>query len=187
MKTHRFILALTLLFAATLTFAQASPDATGSGTSNFITRWLTATSQGTSKIYQSPTTGWIGINTTTPKVTFDINSGNFIARGIGNFAGSGNAAYLYAGDTSHGLAAYRGGGLVAHGGTGINAYQATNGIFLQDTTRYVGIGTTNPHSQLQVAGSVQANYLVLTNWSGGDCAIYYSLYGTLTLYGYTTC
>jgi hypothetical protein len=185
MKTRRFTLALTLLFATTLTFAQASPDATGSGTANYITRWLTATSQGTSKIYQN-SSGWIGINTTTPKVTLDINSGNFIARGLGNFAGNGNSASLYAGDTSHGLTAYRSGGIVT-GGTSLSAYKAANGVFLQDTTGNVGIGTTSPHNLLHVNGNVQAYGLVLYDYYGGQCAVYNSYNGSLQFSNYTSC
>lgn len=80
-------------------------------------KWISATAQGNSKLYQAPTTGWIGVGTTTPKMTCDVANGNMIARGIGNFASVANQAFIYVGDTSHGIAAYRGGVLVTHGGT----------------------------------------------------------------------
>jgi hypothetical protein len=183
-RSTRYIATFLLMMLASLAFTQ-TPAATGTGSTNYITRWLSATQQGNSNIYEN-SSGWVGINTKTPKVTLDISNGNLIARGIGNFAGNGNAAYLYAGDTSHGLTAYRGGGLVAHGGTGINAYKATNGIFLQDTTGNVGIGNTNPQYPLDLGtyGSGRMYSLILRDQNGNssDCLVLTNYSGSLYYY-----
>jgi hypothetical protein len=45
--------------------------------------------------------GSLGINTTAPTQTLEVDSGNAIVRGTGNFKRTGNTATLYSGDTSH--------------------------------------------------------------------------------------
>ena len=183
MSTPRITLTLTLvLLASVLAVSQATPDATGTGTTNYITRWVSATAQGNSLLYQS-STGRIGLGTTAPTTTFDVANGNALFRGIGGFKSSGNSGSVFVGDAGHGMTAYRGGGLVVHGGTSLSAYQVPNGLFLQDTTGNVGIGTTTPHSQLHVNGDGQMSRLVLSDENGG-CYVYYSYNGNL--YSYNT-
>src|SRR5208283_5127522 len=79
--------ALLLLFCSSLSQAQQSlasvrnsdPDAggqavsnvTGKGTTNYVPLWLSATKLGTSNIFQS--SSGIGIGTTSPAATLDVN------------------------------------------------------------------------------------------------------------------
>ncbi len=187
MSIRYFTLTLaTILLACTFVVSQASPDATGTGTTNYITRWVSATAQGNSLLYQNPSTSRIGMGTTAPTTTFDVANGNALFRGIGGFKSSGNSGSVFVGDAGHGITGYRGGGLVAHGGTALSAYQATNGIFLQDSTGNVGIGTTTPHQQLHVIGNAQMYQLILQDQGTGACYVYYSYYGSLNSYG-TSC
>jgi trimeric autotransporter adhesin len=62
--------------AASAAISQAAP--TGSGTTNFVPLWTSASALGNSLLYQ--TGGKIGVGTTTPTETLDVN-GNSIFRG----------------------------------------------------------------------------------------------------------
>jgi hypothetical protein len=163
-----------------------TPDATGTGTTNYITRWLTATSQGNSLIYQNPTSNRIGIGTTNPAVTFDVANGNLMARGVGGFKTAGQTAFLYLGDLAHSVRAIRSPGS-GGGGTSLSAYQASNMLFLQDFTGNVGIGTTSPGYELDVHGRLHANYLVMPDHSSGGCVYIYVSGGAFVIAPPTTC
>jgi len=70
----------------------ASPALTGSGSAGFIPRWTNNSDLGNSVVFQSGTgsTGKIGINTTTPASTLDVNGATFM-RGTVTLIPSGTA------------------------------------------------------------------------------------------------
>lgn len=187
MTIYRVVLALLMFCVPSMLWGQqATPDISGTGSTNYITKWISSTATGKSNIYQSPSTGRIGINTTSPAATFDVANGNILARGVGGFTGSGNSASVFVGDAGHGITAYRGGGLVTYGGTSISAYQASNRVFVQDSTGNVGIGTTHPKFGLDVSTTMRVSQLLLRDNSGG-CTVIYADSGNIYSYFYGSC
>jgi len=92
-------------------------------------------------------TGSLGINTTAPAQSLEVDSGNVMVKGPGNFKGAGNTAFLYVGDTSHPIEA------IWNTGLAIGAYLVPTALFIQDQTGRVGIGTTAPAATLNVVSS----------------------------------
>ncbi len=92
-------------------------------------------------------TGNVGIGTTAPGAKLDVDLGDILVQGTGSFDESGETATVYLGDTNHFIQSIYGGGVK------IGTYQASNGIFLQQSTGKVGIGTTSPTEKLHVAGN----------------------------------
>ena len=82
--------------------------------------------------------GSVGIGTTTPSQTLHV-AGNSLTTGT---------AYLL--DANHYIRAISGAGVA------IGTYGVTDGLFLQQTTGRVGIGTTSPAHRLQVNGDMAA-------------------------------
>jgi hypothetical protein len=101
----------------------------GSGITNYIARWTTSTSIGTSTIYQD-TSGKIGINTTTP--TYELTVAGSIYS-TGNIIGTVNAS------------------LISNGTFGSSV--GTSGADYSFLGK-VGIGTTTPGAKLHVASGL---------------------------------
>jgi hypothetical protein len=123
----------------------------GSGTPHYIPIWTKSNDIGDSALYQVPGSSpnaFIGINTTSPKHAFEVDSGNMLVRGEGNFQTRGDSAFLYVGDMDHPIEAIRGTGL------SIAAYKSRNALFIADYSGYIGINTMSPNSELDVNGDV---------------------------------
>ena len=75
-----FVRALRSGAPASAAAAAVTPNVTGSGTKSHVPVWISATALGSSVLYQSGTGGTakVGINTTTPASTLDVN-GNLAA------------------------------------------------------------------------------------------------------------
>jgi Chaperone of endosialidase len=88
------------------------------------------------------TSGNVGIGDSNPSQKLTIGSGNVVIRGADNFTSAG--AFQYFGDTNHGIR--------ANPGLGVTLFTAgiANGLFLQQYTGNVGIGTTSPAYLLSV-------------------------------------
>jgi trimeric autotransporter adhesin len=100
-----------------------TPSFSGSGTTNFIPRWTSSTNLGNSVIFQS-TAGNLGIGTTTPAATLDIqkSTGVRVTASGNGVAVFGNATV--ASGTGKGVAGYTS----STGGTGVaGAATATTG------------------------------------------------------------
>jgi len=79
---YRAFLTLSVLVAAIAAAQDDDNVISGKGTANFIPPFLSAHRIGNSNIFQSPTTGNIGIGTTTPDSTFRVfNSSNSLNSG----------------------------------------------------------------------------------------------------------
>jgi len=154
--------------------AGPAPNVAGTGTTDFIPIWTNSTTLGSSVLYQSGTgsTAKVGINTTAPTQTLEVDSGNAMVKGLKNFKTTGDRAFLYVGDTNHALEALYGSGLL------IGAYKVPQALFIQDKTGRLGIGTTTPAYTLDVNGT--GNFTGLVNFASGQ-----TFPGTGTITGVT--
>lgn len=121
--------------------------------------------------------GNIGIATKGPTERLQIDGGNVLIKGINNFANVPDVATLYLGDYNHFIRTKRGTGV------SINTYTYTGstlqpealGIFLQEPTGNVGIGTdlqsnqyngTPNYFKLSVLGPIRTTAVVVeTGWA----------------------
>ena len=112
--------------------SQAIAGITGSGTANHITKWLSATKLGNSNIFDG--TGNVGIATTSPGATLDVN-GTAVIRSNATVKGSLGAGPITATSSSSGgtgVFANAGSssasnGVIAEGATGVAAYTTVGG------------------------------------------------------------
>ena len=120
--------------AAGSSMSQAIAGITGSGTANHITKWLSATKLGNSNIFDG--TGNVGIATTSPGATLDVN-GTAVIRSNATVKGSLGAGPITATSSSSGgtgVFANAGSssasnGVIAEGATGVAAYTTVGGNY----------------------------------------------------------
>lgn len=120
----------------------------GSGTANYITRWVDTDTITTSSIYE--TGGNIGIGTTSPSAKLEVAGGGNIAT-FGS-AGSGQDNYIKFQGSSNAFDV----GTTSAGYWGI----ADSGVayrFVVTQAGNVGIGTTTPAYKLSVVGKIDLN------------------------------
>src|ERR1700733_3100998 len=128
-----FLKAAGSLSAAGSSTSQAVAGITGTGTANHITKWVSATKLGNSNIFDGAS-GNVGIGTTSPGATLDVN-GAAIIRSNATVKGSLGAGPITATSTSSGgtgVFANAGSstasnGVVAEGATGVAAYTTVAG------------------------------------------------------------
>jgi len=101
--------------------------------------------------------GLVGIGTTSPAYQLDVNNGDAVVRGSHNFTNSGDVANLYVGDQYHVIRATNALGL------GLGAFGQFPGVYIQDTTGWVGIHTTQPQAVFAVAQG--QGYAVADGWT----------------------
>ena len=108
--------------------------------------------------------GKVGIGTATPTEKLQLDNGNMLIRGANNFGVSGNEAILILGDENHFIKSISGTGLK------IGTFGVAEGIFLQQSSGNVGIGTDLASNvanyKLSVNGNIRAKRVVVeTLWS----------------------
>ncbi len=104
---------------------------------------------GTERILVENATGNIGIGNSLPGFRLDV-AGNALNRGT-TWASAGDQAFQYLGDGNHGIR--------AEFGTGVTLFTSgiSDGVFLEQVSGNVGIGTASPTTRLQVAGDAYVN------------------------------
>ena len=104
----------------------------GSGTTNYIPLWTNASTLASSAIFQNPTSGKIGIGTTTPQARFDVNDNN------------NSGSYVVSGTTTNDAEVGVAGQNLATSGSGVGTGGHTKGP--------TGIGIFGVHDSLTGAG-----------------------------------
>ena len=137
--------------------SQAVAGITGTGTANHITKWLSPTKLGNSNIFDG-STGSVGIATTAPTATLDVN-GTARVRGNATVNGSLGAGPITASSSSSG-----GTGVFANAGSST----ASNGVIAYGATGVAGYTT--------VAGSI-ALYGNAGNSTGSNGVVGYGATG----------
>jgi hypothetical protein len=141
----------------------AASAITGSGTANHITKWLSATKLGNSNIFDG-SSGKVGIATTSPGATLDVN-GTAVIRSNATVDGSLGAGPITATSSSSG-----GTGVFANAGSS----SASNGMIAEGATGVAGYTT--------VAGSI-ALYGDAGSSPGSNGVV---AYGATGIAGYAT-
>jgi hypothetical protein len=72
--------------------AAATPNQTGSGTTNYITIWTGTTTLGNSKLYQAAASGNVGLGTTTPTAKLEAITGSATGTGVLGYAAATTGA-----------------------------------------------------------------------------------------------
>lgn len=150
----------------------ASPDSstiTGSGSANYVPLWTSASTLGDSNIFQSG--GNVGIATTTPAYNLQVSGTNSAVAGVqervSNLATTGNSLSFLSADANKAQTV----SIFAADGLGTGPMKTPSGYFGTYTSRplgfvtgnvermrvtttgLVGVGTTAPAYNLQVAGN----------------------------------
>jgi hypothetical protein len=84
----------------------------------------------------------VGIGTTAPTQTLEVDLGNSLVRGVNNFQKNGDTAFLYMGDTNNFIQSTYGTGIT------IGAFQVPTAVRINQYSGFVGIGTTAPTNRL---------------------------------------
>jgi hypothetical protein len=147
--------------------SQPSSAITGTGTTNHVTKWVSATKLGNSNIFDGPS-GNVGIATTAPTAPLDVNGAARI-RGNATVNGSLTAGPITATSTSSGgtgVFANAGSssasnGVIAYGATGVAGYTTVAGSIAlfgnagssTGSNGVVGYGATGVAGNSTIAGS----------------------------------
>ncbi len=94
-----------------------------------------------------PANALVGIGTTTPTQSLEVDSGNSLVRGVNNFQKNGDTAFLFMGDTNNFIQSTFGTGIT------IGVFQVPAAVRINQYSGFVGIGTPTPDNLLTVNGS----------------------------------
>ncbi len=89
----------------------------------------------------------VGIGTTAPTQSLEVDRGNSLVRGTNNFQINGDTASLFVGDTNNFIRATFGTGIT------LGVFDQPTAVQINQYSGFVGIGTTSPDSLLTVNGS----------------------------------
>jgi hypothetical protein len=94
-----------------------------------------------------PANALVGIGTTAPTQSLEVDSGNSLVRGVNNFQKNGDTAFLFMGDTNNFIQSTFGTGIT------IGVFQVPAAVRINQYSGFVGIGTPTPDNLLTVNGS----------------------------------
>ncbi|MEI6349117.1 MAG: hypothetical protein WCP69_14310 [Bacteroidota bacterium] len=148
----------------------------GSGSTNYLTKWTTAGTFGNSVAYDDGTN--IGIGTTSPGAKFHISAGNSSVALYGPNASWGGKLYVGA---SPDLAVAQAAQVISTDGNlhidpapskniYLGYYQPRD-IYINPAGGNVGIGTTGPGVKLDVAGAIRTNNQLISTISTGSAPL----------------
>jgi len=159
---------------------------TGSGTTNYVTKWTSGTAVGDSSIFDNGTS--VGVGTATPVAKLDVNgtfsllagAGGYWLKGEqGNSTPGGNSPFLaLVNNNSIASATYGWLFYDSNADGSFNLYRRNNSttsdqvLTISRSTGNVGIGTTTPQKPLEVISgvndfvSVGVNQISVGNWTG---------------------
>ena len=129
----------------------------GSGTTNYLSKFTGSTALGNSIIYDNGTA--VGIGTTSPSYKLDVNGSLYWGNPSGEYMYAGGGGHKFAYSNSTGNYLYSGG---SSGLTINNAADTINLVRITDAG-LVGIGTTNPTARLHTVGTFEVTKIVSTN------------------------
>ena len=89
----------------------------------------------------------VGIGTTAPTQSLEVDLGNSLVRGANNYLKTGDTASLFVGDTNSFIQATFGTGIT------FGVYQVPVAVRINQSSGFVGIGTPSPDSLLSVNGA----------------------------------
>jgi hypothetical protein len=171
--------------------SQAIAGITGSGTANHITKWLSATKLGNSNIFDG-SSGKVGIGTTSPGATLDVN-GSAVIRSNATVNGTLGAGPITATSSSSGgtgLFANAGSstasnGVIAEGATGVAAYTTVAGsiALYGDAGSTTGSNGVVAYGATGMAGYATVNGSIGVYGNGGSSSGSAGVSGTGGTYG----
>ena len=186
--------------------SQAVAGITGTGTANHITKWLSSTKLGNSNIFDG-SSGNVGIGTTSPGATLDVNGTAMIRSNatVNGSLGSGPISATSSSSGGTGVLANAGSssgsnGIIAEGATGVAAYTTvagsialygdagsttgSNGVVAYGATGMAGYATVNGSIGVYGDGGSSSGSAGVSG-SGGTYGTYgysgsgYGIYGTV--------
>ena len=113
----------------------------------------------------------VGINTTQPTQSLEIDKGDILVQGKGSFDATGEEAFVFLGDTNNYIKGKYGTGVV------IGAYGAGDAVTIKNTSGNVGIGTSSPDQILHIVG---ANPRILLEASSANAEMNFMNSGDLS-------
>ena len=90
---------------------------------------------------------FVGIGTTAPTQSLEVDLGNSLVRGVNNYLKNGDTASQFVGDTNSFVQATFGTGIT------LGVYQVPAAVRINQSSGFVGIGTVSPDSLLSVNGT----------------------------------
>ena len=166
-------------------WSNTASQVNGTGSTNYVPKWISSTNLGNSVIYDSGTN--VGIGTTSPSQKLHVNGSLNISGGNNGLYFDGVNDRIYFGG-NRAIEGNSGGTnlQIGEGFSGMSLYSGGSTTMYLKSTGNVGIGTTSPVKKLDVVGDINYTgniygnnsyaYYNITNWNNP-----YSYYNSTSL------